>query len=64
MRALSRSASPVTGESVAAGLEARGVRFEQAPHRVAELPHADLWIGFFRDMDGNLLAIMSEVPKA
>ena len=45
-------------------LEARGVVFEQAPHRVAKLPHADLWMGFFRDMDHNLLAIMSEVPSA
>ena len=47
----------------AAALEARGVRFEQAPHRVAQLPHADLWMGGFRDMDGNLLEIMSEVPR-
>ena len=43
---------------------ARGVVFEQPPHRVARLPHADLWMGFFRDMDRNLLAIMSEVPPA
>jgi methylmalonyl-CoA/ethylmalonyl-CoA epimerase len=45
-------------------LETRGVVFEQAPHRVARLPHAELWMGFFRDMDRNLLAIMSEVPPA
>jgi methylmalonyl-CoA/ethylmalonyl-CoA epimerase len=45
-------------------LETRGVVFEAAPHVVARLPHADLWMGFFRDMDRNLLAIMSEVPKA
>src|SRR5262249_52500503 len=48
----------------ARGLEARGVVFEQPPHRVARLPHADLWMGFFRDMERNLLAIMSEVPTA
>ena len=48
----------------ARALESRGVVFEQAPHRVARLPHADLWIGFFRDMDRNLLAIMSEAPTA
>jgi predicted enzyme related to lactoylglutathione lyase len=44
-------------------LEARGVVFEEAPHRVAELAHADLWMGFFRDLDGNVIAIMSEVPR-
>jgi len=48
----------------ARALESRGVIFEQAPHRVARLPHADLWMGFFRDMDRNLLAIMSEAPTA
>jgi methylmalonyl-CoA/ethylmalonyl-CoA epimerase len=51
-------------EQTARELEARGVVFEQAPHRVAKLPHADLWMGFFRDMDRNLLAIMSEVASA
>lgn len=51
-------------QETARTLESRGVVFEQAPHRVARLPHADLWIGFFRDMDRNLLAIMSELPTA
>src|SRR5438874_8624585 len=37
-------------QEAARALEARGVVFEQAPHRVAKLAHADLWIGFFRDM--------------
>lgn len=50
-------------EGTARDLEARGVVFEQRPHRVAQLPHADLWMGFFRDMDGNVLAIMSEVAR-
>jgi catechol 2,3-dioxygenase-like lactoylglutathione lyase family enzyme len=51
-------------QQTARALEGRGVVFEQAPHRVARLPHAELWMGFFRDMDRNLLAIMSEVPRA
>jgi catechol 2,3-dioxygenase-like lactoylglutathione lyase family enzyme len=51
-------------QQTARDLEARGVGFEQPPHRIAPLPHADLWMGFFRDPDGNLLAIMSEVPRA
>jgi methylmalonyl-CoA/ethylmalonyl-CoA epimerase len=48
----------------AAALEARGVVFERPLHVVARLPHADLWMGFFRDPDRHLLAIMSEVAHA
>jgi methylmalonyl-CoA/ethylmalonyl-CoA epimerase len=48
-------------QRAATELEARGVRFEQPPHIVARLPHADLWMAFLRDSDGHLLAIMSEV---
>jgi catechol 2,3-dioxygenase-like lactoylglutathione lyase family enzyme len=48
----------------ARALESRGVAFEQPPHRVAELAHADLWLAAFRDMDGNILELMSEVPRA
>ena len=45
-------------------LGGRGVVFEQPLHVVARLPHADLWMGFFRDPDQHLLAIMSEVSSA
>jgi methylmalonyl-CoA/ethylmalonyl-CoA epimerase len=48
----------------AAVLASRGVAFEQPAHLVARLPHAELWMAFFRDPDANLLAIMSEVPTA
>lgn len=41
----------------------RGVVFEQAPHRVADLGDRDLWLAFFRDPESNLLALMSEVAK-
>ena len=51
-------------EAAAAALGARGVSFAQPPHLVARLPHADLWMAFFHDPDGNLAAITSEVPKA
>ena len=44
-----------------AALVSRVVIFEGPPHRVARLPDHDLWMAFFRDMDGNLLALMSEV---
>jgi len=50
-------------QEAAAVLVGRGVTFEAAPHLVARLPHADLWMGFFRDPDHHLLAIMSEVGK-
>ena len=47
----------------AAALAARGVVFEQPPHIVARLPHADLWMAFLRDPDGQMLAIMREAPR-
>jgi methylmalonyl-CoA/ethylmalonyl-CoA epimerase len=50
-------------QEAAGVLEARGVRLEQAPHVVARLPHADLWMAFLRDPDGHMLAIMSEVAR-
>jgi len=44
-------------------LLARGVKFEQPPHVVAPLGANDLWMAFLRDSEGNLLALMSEVPR-
>ena len=43
-------------------LSERGVRFEEQPAFVANMGTYDLWIGAFRDSEGNLLAIMSNVP--
>lgn len=43
-------------------LRSRGVRFEAEPHRVARLEDHELWMGFFRDSEENLLAIMEEKP--
>lgn len=45
-------------------LVSRGVQFAQAPHLIASLADRDVWMGFFRDSEGNLLGLMSEVPKA
>jgi methylmalonyl-CoA/ethylmalonyl-CoA epimerase len=42
-------------------LRSRGVPFEGTPHLIAKMPDHDLWMAFFRDPDGNLLALMSEV---
>ena len=44
-------------------LAGRGVKFEQEPHIVARLPDHNLWMAFFRDPDGNLLGLMSEVAR-
>src|SRR4030095_14164508 len=44
-------------------LKERGVIFEAEPHPVARLETHELWLSFFRDTEGNLLALMSEVPK-
>lgn len=43
----------------------RGVHFVDQPHLIAKLPDHDLWMCFFRDSEGNVLSIMSEVrpPK-
>ena len=42
-------------------LVGRGVQFEEAPHRIAALGDRDIWMGAFRDSEGNVLALMSEV---
>ena len=44
-------------------LTTRGVQFEDTPHVVAPLGNRDLWMTFFRDSEGNLLALSSEVPR-
>lgn len=41
-----------------------GVRFDAVPHHVADLGDRDLWLAFFRDSEENVMALMSEVPKA
>jgi len=42
-------------------LLAQDVRFEDEPHVIARMPDHDLWMTFFRDSEGNLLALMSEL---
>jgi len=44
-------------------LAKRGVDFEREPHKVAEMSDHDLWLAFFRDSEGNLMAISSSEPK-
>jgi methylmalonyl-CoA/ethylmalonyl-CoA epimerase len=44
-------------------LKASGVRFEDEPHLIASMPAHDLWMTFFHDSEGNMLALMSEVAR-
>jgi methylmalonyl-CoA/ethylmalonyl-CoA epimerase len=51
-------------EQAAETLIARGVQFEEKPTFVANMGAHDLWMGFFRDSENNLLAIRSKVAHA
>jgi predicted enzyme related to lactoylglutathione lyase len=41
-------------------LAGRGVEFEGLPHLIAKLPDHELWMAFFKDSEGNTLALMHE----
>ena len=43
-----------------AAIVARGAVSERAPQLTAKLPDHELWIGFLRDPDGNLVGLMEE----
>jgi predicted enzyme related to lactoylglutathione lyase len=43
-------------------LQARGVHFEAAPNMVARMEDHELWLAEFRDPEGNVMSLMSEVP--
>lgn len=47
-------------EAVFATIVARGAAQERAPQLAARLPDHELWIGFVRDPDGNLVGLMEE----
>lgn len=42
-------------------LKQRGAECISEPHLIAKLPDHDLWMAFFRDTEGNTLALMSEL---
>jgi methylmalonyl-CoA/ethylmalonyl-CoA epimerase len=46
-----------------AGMKEKAVQFQDEPHVVARMPDHDLWMVFFRDSEGNLMGLMSEVAK-
>jgi methylmalonyl-CoA/ethylmalonyl-CoA epimerase len=43
-----------------AALTERGVTFIDQPHLIARMPDHELWMTFFRDTEGNTLALMAE----
>lgn len=43
-------------------LQAQGVKFQDTPHLIAKMTDHELWMAFFNDPAGNLLAIMAEHP--
>ena len=44
-----------------ATMKTKGVHFEDEPHMIVKMPDHDLWMVFFRDSEGNLMGLMSEV---
>ena len=44
-------------------LLSRGVKFEFKPHLLAKMPDHDLWISDYKDSEGNIFALMSEVRR-
>ena len=51
------------GPDIQAGyetLKSRGVEFTGEPHVAHSTGDYELWIAFFRDSDGNMMAIMDE----
>jgi methylmalonyl-CoA/ethylmalonyl-CoA epimerase len=45
-------------------MKEKNVRFEGEPHMIAKMPNHDLWMVFFHDGEGNLMALMSEVKHS
>jgi methylmalonyl-CoA/ethylmalonyl-CoA epimerase len=47
-----------------AKMKEQSVKFEDEPHMIAKMPDHDLWMTFFHDTEGNLMALMSEVKRS
>ncbi|HXZ14059.1 MAG TPA: VOC family protein [Candidatus Sulfotelmatobacter sp.] len=41
-----------------------GAPIVEPPRVIAPMPDHDLWMSFFRDTESNVMALMSEVPRA
>ena len=51
-------------QAVYSSLKDKGVRFGESPHPIHRTPKSELWLAEFTDLDGNQLALMSEVAVA
>ena len=49
-----------SAHAAAEELKSKGVRLESEPHIIHQTEHYTLWMAFFNDPDGNLMAVMSE----
>ena len=49
-----------SAQDSAKDLASRGVSIESEPHIIHQTENYTLWMAFFRDPDGNLMAVMSE----
>ncbi|ALS97905.1 VOC family protein [Lacimicrobium alkaliphilum] len=47
-------------EAVHAAIVSRGAKNERIPQLAARMPDHELWTGFVRDPDGNLVGLMEE----
>jgi catechol 2,3-dioxygenase-like lactoylglutathione lyase family enzyme len=47
-------------EGMHRAFSSRGVKFIDEPHLIAKMPDHELWMCFFKDPDGNALALMEE----
>ncbi len=45
-----------------AALAEQGVSFDTEPRPIARMPDHELWMSFFKDSEGNQLALMAEIP--
>jgi len=43
-------------------LQSKGITFEREPQFAAKMVDHELWIGFLRDPDNNLVGLMAELP--
>ena len=46
-----------------AALASAGVKIDHEPSLIARMPDHELWMAFFHDPEGNILALMSEVRE-
>jgi len=49
-------------QQVASTLKSKNIVFVQEPQLTAKMPDHELWMGFIRDPDQNLIGIMAELP--